>query len=73
MDASNANDIKDGKEKSITEIFCMRAEEETLFLHSPFLNLNLIQPNFYLVSSIFIYYNGSNEKPTGKSLKIRIN
>ena len=39
MDASNANDIKDGKEKSITEIFCMRAEEETLFLHSPFLNL----------------------------------
>ena len=39
VDASNANDIKDGKEKSITEIFCMRAEEETLFLHSPFLNL----------------------------------
>ena len=41
----------------------------------PLLNLkfNLIQPNFYLVSSVFIYYNGLNKKPTGKSFKKIIN
>ena len=51
----------------------MHAERLTLFLPSQFLNLNLVQPNFYLASSIFIYYNGSNKKPTRKSFKERIN
>ena len=51
----------------------MHAERLTLFLPSQFLNLNLVQPNFYLASSIFIYYNGSNKKPTRKSFKRRIN
>ena len=31
VDASNANDIKDGKEKSITEIFCMMPKSKHRF------------------------------------------
>ena len=45
--------------------FCLR--------HFQVQNLDLIQFNFYIILSIFVYHNGSNKKATRKSFKGRIN